>query len=155
MADQTILMNEAGFHKAQDELDQLLNVTRPTIIAYLQDARDGIDAEDNTEYIYLQEELTFIERRIRELQTSLERAQIIEPYTETGVVKLGSQVNLVEEGGEPEQYTIVGSAEAHPEAGFISHESPLGQALINHTSGDEITVETPSGLLHFRIISVK
>jgi transcription elongation GreA/GreB family factor len=75
MSDQTVLMTEVGFRKVRDELDQLLNVTRPTIITYLQDARDGIDAADNTEYLYLQEELIFVERRIRELQFSLENAR--------------------------------------------------------------------------------
>ena len=155
MSDQTVLMTEVGFRKVHDELDQLLNVTRPTIIAYLQDARDGIDAGDNTEYLYLQEELIFVERRIRELQFSLENAQIIQPLTQTGVIKLGSQVELIEEGSDPEQYTIVGATEADPEAGFISHESPLGQALLNHAAGDEMTVETPGGVLYFRIISVK
>jgi transcription elongation factor GreA len=75
--------------------------------------------------------------------------------TQTGVIKLGSQVDLIEKGGHPERYTIVGATEADPGAGVISHESPLGQALLNHAAGDEITVETPGRILNFRIISVK
>lgn len=155
MSDQTVLMTEAVFRKVQDELDQLLNITRPTIIAYLQDARDGIDAADNTEFLYLQEELIFVERYIRELQFSLENAQIIQPLTQAGVIKLGSQVDLIEEGRVLEQYTIIGATEADPGVGFISHESPLGQALLGHAAGDEIAVETSEGVLYFRIISVK
>ena len=67
---------------------------------------------------------------------------------------LSSKVVIQEENAALETYTIVGPAEANPCEGCISNRSPLGRALLNHTIGEEVEIETPDGLMCFRIIAV-
>jgi transcription elongation factor GreA len=70
-------------------------------------------------------------------------------------VMLGSTVTIVENGGEPETYHLVGSAEADPRKGRISNESPLGKALLGKRVGDTVMVSAPAGTLSFQIISIR
>jgi transcription elongation factor GreA len=64
-------------------------------------------------------------------------------------------VTIVEEGGEPETYHLVGSAEADPRQGRISNQSPLGRALLGKRVGDTVTVSAPAGVLSFQIIAIR
>lgn len=150
----TIYMTEKGMQKARIELEILLNTTRPELLGYLQDARDGGDSADNTEYLYLIQDLEGIDRRIRELRYKLDHAQLIERVNTNEIVTLGSTVIMQEKDNAPETYTIVGSAEADPDQGFISDGSPLGRALLHHRIGDEVTIESPDGPLCFLIIAI-
>jgi transcription elongation factor GreA len=149
-----IYMTEKGLSKTESELQALLDAKRPEIIDYLQDAKDGGDTADNTEYLYLLQELESIDQRIRDLRYKLEHAQLIQQIEQTEVVALGSTVVIREEGCPPETYTIVGSSEADPEHGSISNESPLGRALLNHSIGEEVGVDSPDGQLLFRIVGI-
>ena len=153
--DSPVYMTERGVQKAQKELETLLNVTRPELIEYLQDARDGGDSGDNTEYIYLTQELESVGRRIRDLKYRLEHVQLIEQVREKETVVLGSTVIIQVDGTGTETYNIVGSAEADPEQGAISNESPLGRALLDHRVGDEVVVDSPDGQMCFRIIAIQ
>ena len=68
------------------------------------------------------------------------------------MVRLGSRVTIVDmETGDKEQYLIVGSAEADPQNGRISHESPVGRALLGHKVNDVVTVQAPQGVMKFKI----
>jgi transcription elongation factor GreA len=149
-----VYMTEQGIQKAQAELAQLVTLTRPEILDYLQDAKDGGDSADNTEYLLLIQELEDVDRRIRDLAYKIEHAQLIERGRTSDTVEIGSTVTVQEPGAGSERYTIVGSAEANPAQGAISNESPLGRALLNRRVGDEIIVASPDGPLQFRITSI-
>ena len=69
-------------------------------------------------------------------------------------VQVGSTVTIQEDGADEETYTIVGAAEANPREGKISNESPMGKAILNHRTGDNVKVETPDGSYTIRIIKV-
>ena len=72
-----------------------------------------------------------------------------------GRVRLGSEVTVVEVGSdEVETYHLVGPTEADPSQGKISHESPLGRALLGRVVGDQIVVHAPVGEIRFRILEV-
>ncbi|HCB49143.1 MAG TPA: transcription elongation factor GreA [Chloroflexi bacterium] len=154
MSTEPVYMTEKGRQKIQDQLDHLYNVVRPEYAELLHEAREGGDSIDNTEYIYLVEEMASIEAWIRELEHMLDHAELIQPGAPTGQVQLGSTVLIQENGGVPESYTIVGSTEANPEEGLISNKSPLGRTLLNHRVGEDVTADTPDGKLTFRIIAV-
>lgn len=154
MSTEPVYMTERGRQKIQDQLDHLSNVVRPEYAELLHDAREGGDSIDNTEHIYLVEELALIEARIREFNYMLDHAELIQPGAPTGQVQLGSMVIVQENSCAPESYTIVGSTEANPEEGLISNRSPLGMTLLNHRVGEDVTAETPEGKLTFRIIAV-
>ncbi len=86
------------------------------------------------------------------------RAAIIieEEGTLKGVVNIGSEVTVVEDGYDDEEvYKIVGAAEADPSKGFISNESPLGAALLGKKKGGKVQINTPDGKLTFIIQNVK
>jgi transcription elongation factor GreA len=147
-------MTEKGFAKIQAQLDRLRNEDLPELAEHLHDAQTGSDLVDNTEFIMLREEFVFINSRIRELEEILRNAQLIERGEPDGRVHLGNTVVIQTNGDLPETYTIVGSTETNPEEGLISNECPLGQALLEHTIGEDIVVTTPDGELRYRIIAV-
>ena len=71
------------------------------------------------------------------------------------VAQLGARVTIQENGNEPEEYIIVGSAEANPREGRISVESPIGRALINKKPGEEVLVDAPGGSFTVHLLKVK
>jgi transcription elongation factor GreA len=150
----TFYMTETGVQKAQTALETLENDTRPEILGYLQDAHGSGDSSENTEFLYLSQDLEIIDRRIRDLKYRLARVQIIEHNSSKETVTLGSTVVIQESGTNSETYTIVGSAEANPVQGCISNESPLGRALLDHKIGEEITVDSPDGPWRFLIAGI-
>jgi transcription elongation factor GreA len=80
---------------------------------------------------------------------------VIENKGPANEVRLGSRVTIVDlETGDKEQYLIVGSAEADPLNGRISHESPVGRALLGHKVNDVVTVQAPQGVMKFKITHI-
>lgn len=155
MAEKVVYLTEQGVTKLQAELKHLRLVKRPELVEQLQEMLGGGDWMDNTEDMIIQEELAFVDGRIRELEYILQTGQLIEEDGhESGQIRVGSTVLIQQNDGPVEKYTIVGVAEAEPGAGFISNESPLGKALLHHKVGDEITVSAPVGELHFQIVAV-
>ena len=73
------------------------------------------------------------------------RAELIEDAGSADTVTIGCEVEVAEDGAEPERFRIVGSAEADPAQGLISNESPLGRALLGKRRGEYATFETPTG----------
>ena len=56
---------------------------------------------------------------------------------------------------EEEEYSIVGSLEANPNAGMISNESPIGKAIIGKKKGDVVDIETPAGKIQMKIVAIR
>jgi transcription elongation factor GreA len=149
-------LTREGYQKLQDELDHLRNIKRMEIADRLHEAMDDGELIDNAEYEAAKNEQAFVEGRIKELEILLANARVIdESHISTEVVQIGSTVTIKEEGFEPEIYTIVGTAEADPRIGRISNESPLGKAVLNHKSGDQISVEAPEGAYKVQIVKVE
>lgn len=155
MSDRPIFVSEKGFARLKAELENLQNVERPDMIERLHEAKEGSDWMDNSEYMLIQSELSFIDGRIAELEYMLDNASLIQPGADEAVVEVGDTAVIQAEDGDIEEYTIVGVAEADPEQGFISNECPLGRALLGATIGDLVAVKTPSGEEQFRLIAVK
>lgn len=152
--DKPIYVTKKGLVDLQEELTQLQTVKRPQTVEEMQEAKGDGDWMDQTEYMLVEEELAFIDGRIQELQHMIDHAQIIEPGNEDNIVNIGETVTVQTNDGETEQYTIVGKAEADPGQGFISNESPLGKALLDHQVGDEIVVHAPAGEIRYQIVAV-
>jgi len=97
----------------------------------------------NPEYLSFQEDLSFIETRLAELENIFKNAELIKaPSKEKqSIVSLGAKV-LVQVDGQTDEFTIVGSLEANPSLGKISNESPVGQALLGHQAGEEVLVSS-------------
>lgn len=148
----TTFLTKEGFDKLQAELDYLRTSKRHEVAERLHEAMEGGELIENAEYEAAKNEQAFVEGRIQELEIILASARIIESSNDTTTVQVGDTVVIQEEDGEPEEYTIVGAAEANPREGKISNESPIGRALLNHAPGDIVTVEAPGGSFKVKII---
>jgi len=148
-------LTRQGYQKLQEELDFLRTNKRQEVAKRLHEAMEGGELIEDAEYEAAKNEQAFVEGRIQELEMLLANARVIEEKGKMDVVQVAATVTIQEEGSEPEVYTIVGPAEASPREGRISHESPLGRALLNHKAGDVVTVEAPDGSFTIRVIKVE
>lgn len=147
-------LTQEGFDKLQDELTYLRTVKRMEVAERLHEAQEGGDLIENAEYEAAKNEQAFVEGRIQELELLLANARVIKESSKDGIIQLGSRVVIQEADLEPEEYIIVGPAEANPRDGKISNESPLGRALVEHRQGDVVQVEAPGGSFSVRIVKV-
>jgi len=156
MTDEAVYLTSEGKAKLERELEELVNVRRPALAERLRFAIRQGDLSENADYQAAKEEQAFLEGRIREIQQKLRHAVLIEKdHSGDGRVRLGSEVTVVEMGSdEVETYHLVGPTEADPSQGKISHESPLGRALLGRVVGDQIVVHAPVGEIRFRILEV-
>jgi transcription elongation factor GreA len=148
-------LTRQGFEKLQEELDHLRTVKRQEVAERLHEAMEGGELIEDAEYEAAKNEQAFVEGRIQELEILLANARVIEDKGKMDVVQIAAEVTIQEGQNEPEMYTIVGPAEANPREGRISHESPLGRALLNHRAGDVVKVDAPDGSFTVQIIKVE
>lgn len=156
MSDEPIYLTADGKQELERELEQLVTVRRPELAVKLKEAVAQGDLKENADYHDAKEQQAFVEGRIQYLENVLRSAKIISADANVDVVQIGSSVTIREDGeGDDETYTIVGAAEANPREGRISHESPIGSALIGRKKGDKVRVETPSGKVTFKIRKIE
>ena len=145
MADEQQYLTPDGATALRNELEDLKSVKRPALAAKLKEAISQGDLSENAEYIDAKEQQAFLEGRINHLEKLLRSATIVSDSEGAGVVRIGVQVVIQEQGQPTETYTLVGAAEADPAAGKVSNESPLGAALIGHKVKDKVRVAAPGG----------
>jgi transcription elongation factor GreA len=146
-------LTKEGYDTLQKELDYLRTDKRQEVATRLHEAMEGGELIENAEYEAAKNEQAFVEGRIQELEILLASAHLIQEHThDTNLVEVGDTVTIQEEGGDPEEYIIVGAAEADPRHGKISNESPIGKALLNHHPGDLVTVDAPGGSFKVKIL---
>ena len=151
-------LTKEGYQKLHDELEHLESVRRKEVAERLREAGEsGLgDFVEDPEYEAAKNEQSFVEGRIRELQMLLSNAQLIsKKKSKNGVIEVGAAVTIKEGRYKPEEYIIVGAAEANPREGKISHVSPLGKAVMGKKEGDKVEVEAPSGSFSVRIVKVE
>ena len=149
-------MTPGGFKSLDSELKKLKSVERPAIIKAIAEAREHGDLSENAEYHSAREKQSFIEGRIKELEASLSKAEVIDPKTLSGSIKFGATILLLDDENEKKQtFQIVGSTEADIENGLLNIQSPLARALIGKEIGDSVEVKTPGGTRDYEILDVK
>lgn len=153
MAQQTYLSQE-GIETLKKELQELKTKKRQEIAKRLQEAKDLGDLSENAEYFEAKEAQSFNENRIVEIEKLLKNAVVIETPSEEDIVRVGLTIGVKSNNGT-EIFNIVGSAEAKPQEGKISNESPLGRAFLGRKIGDEIEIKTPSGITKYKIIKIE
>lgn len=152
---QQIFLTQEGYEKLDQELQYLRTVRRQEVARRLHQALAEGDILENAELEDARNEQAFVEGRILQLENMVRNATIIEEAGPREAVGVGSRVTVVEGDGPPEQYHIVGSAEADPTKGLISNESPLGRALLGQKVGDKAVVNAPDGVLVFEIVGIE
>jgi transcription elongation factor GreA len=144
-----------GYQKLQEELEYLRTQKRQEVAQRLHEAMEGGELIEDAEYEAAKNEQAFVEGRIQELEILLANARIIDEGGKKDVVQVAAKVSIQEGDNEPENYTIVGPAEANPREGRISNESPLGRALMDHRAGDTVKVDAPGGSFYVKILKVE
>ena len=154
--DKPAYITPEGLEKLKAELDELVNVRRVDLANRLHAAIKQGDLSENADYIAAKEEQGFLEGRILELEAVVRNAVLIEENAGgNGAVVIGSHVTVVEEGYDDEEsFHVVGVTEADPTKGRVSHESPMGKALLGHAVGETVTVQAPAGEIRFRIVDI-
>jgi transcription elongation factor GreA len=142
----------------RDELKKLKRVDRPRVVRAIAEARAHGDLRENAEYHAAKDQQGFIEARIREIESKLSHAQIIDvsKVDAGGRVVFGSTVVLHDHDSDAEiTYQIVGEDEADIREGRVSFTSPVARALIGRREGEDVTVRTPAGERDYEILEVR
>ena len=153
-------MTPGGFARLKGELDQLVGLERPQLVATLSWAAGNGDRSENGDYIYGKKRLREVDRRIRFLEKRLDRAEVVDPTARAGHeyedrVYIGATVDVVNAKGVPRTVSIVGVDEIDTGRGYISWVSPMARALIKAREGDTVTLTTPGGVEDLEIAAVR
>lgn len=145
-----------GQQHARSQLEYLRTMKRAEVAHYLREAVEAGDITRNAAFEDARFEQARLEARIAELEQLLATAQVIDlDQVPTDAVSLGSVVHLAGSDGRAYRYTLVGSYEADPGAGRISHESPVGKALLGRKAGDQVVVAAPGGVKAYTILGIE
>ena len=154
--DRTV-MTVRGEQLLRDELKILKSTDRPKIIKAIATAREFGDLKENAEYHAAKEKQSFIEGRIREIESKLSNAEIIDitKLSVSNKVIFGSTVTMFNlENDQNITYKIVGEDESDIENGLLSYKSPLSRAMIGKSNGDLVELNTLETSQSFQIADI-
>lgn len=146
--------SEEGLRKLKEELEERKTKVRQEIAQRLEYAKSLGDLSENSEYQEAKESQMLNETAIAELEDTLRRSILVHKSAQSDVIEIGSQVVVAQKEGSSMTFSIVGANEANLQEQKISHESPLGKALMKHKKGDTVIAQTPKGAIEYKIISV-
>ena len=141
------LITPEGLEKLKGELEVLKTTRRREVAARIKEAREFGDISENSEYDDAKNEQAMLEQRISQMEERARRATVIDAKSlDTSTVSVGVKVHVKDQkSGDSRKFQLVGSAEANPAEEKLSHESPIGKALMGRKRGDVVTVEVPRG----------
>lgn len=153
----TTKLTKKGEQKLQAELEELKTVRRKEVSEKIKVALGFGDLSENAEYDEAKNEQGKLESRIAEIEATLANAIIVgDDEVSTEKVEVGTIVKILDvEMNQEMEFAIVGSKEADIDNGKMSDESPIGAALLDHETGETVEVETPSGVLNFKILEIR
>jgi transcription elongation factor GreA len=157
MVDKVQPITRDGLKRIEEELHELETVKRGEVADKIRQAKELLSTPNDAEYEDAKNEQAMLEGRIQQLQALIQNAEIIDEAGahKSKLVVLGSTVKVKSsEDGKSHEYRIVGPAEADPREGKISHESPVGRALIGKKLHDEVKVNVPKGIVTLKVTKV-
>jgi transcription elongation factor GreA len=149
-----VLLTRDGLEALKREYKELTDTKRPEVVRRLSEARDLGDLSENSEYAAAKQDLSFIDGRMLELEEIIHGAKLISGNHTKSQVEVGCKV-ILHINGKRDEYTLVGEWEADPEKKKISHESPLGKALMGKKVGDRVEVAAPAGKVIYKILGIE
>ena len=157
MAEKKNILTYTGLKKYEDELHDLKVNKRQEIAQKIKEAREQGDLSENAEYDAAKDEQRDIEARIVDLEKLLKNAEVVvEDEIDLDKISIGCQVKVLDvEEDEEMEFKIVGSTEANSLDGKISNESPVGRALLGKKAGETVDVETPAGVIQYKILDIR
>ncbi|HAH21337.1 MAG: transcription elongation factor GreA [Omnitrophica WOR_2 bacterium GWF2_43_52] len=151
-----VYLTREGYEKLKQELEYLETTKRREIAKALAHARSLGDLKENAEYDAAKNEQAHCEKKIAELKDKLSRVKILDSRdVPTDQVYLGAKVSLIDIDTDEEfEYMLVSKEEADYEAGKISLDSPVGNALLQKKVNDVVEIKVPAGILKYKIVSI-
>ncbi|MBT3245065.1 MAG: transcription elongation factor GreA [Bacteroidetes bacterium] len=149
-------MTAEGMQKLRDDLEQMMNIERPSISRQIAEARDKGDLSENAEYDAAKEAQGLLEMRIARLQDTLAHARLIDEskLTRDGVQILSTvKIRNIKTNTEM-SYIIVSESEADLKHGKLSISTPIAKGLLGKKVGDKVEITVPSGVIPFEIVDI-
>lgn len=147
-------LTEAKFCELEKKSEKLKKISRPRAIEEVSRLAELGDFSENAAYQFAKGKLRGINQKIFNLETQLARAIIIKPVKQADRIQLGHKVT-VEINGKQKIFQILGSVETNPQKGIISHNSPIGSALIGRKVGDIVKIKIADKEVEYKIIKIK
>ena len=148
-------MSQERYDELKKELDYSKTTRADEIAELIKEARGFGDLSENSEYDEAKNEQGKLYSRIAELEVILQHVVIVDESAASDTITIGCTVTVQGADGKEASYKIVGSQEADVMSRAISEDSPFGKALMGRKAGDEVTVEAPKGVIHYRIDSIE
>jgi transcription elongation factor GreA len=141
------LITPEGLKNLKQELDELQTARRRAVAERIKEAREFGDINENSEYDDAKNEQAMLEQKIAQMEERVRRARVIDAKDlDATAVAVGVKVHVKDEKtGDSKKFQIVGSAESDLTAGRLSHESPIGRALLGRKRNQVVEVEVPQG----------
>lgn len=148
-----IQFTKNGFEKLKKELKVFSQEKRPIAVKKLADARAMGDLSENSAYSTARQELSFIDKKIKEIERIIKSAEIVENNDSQEIVSFGSCVSVIA-NGEKYEFEIVGEYEADLKDNKLSSTSPIGKALMGKNLNDEVEITVPAGIIVYKIVKI-
>ena len=151
-------MSQARYDELKKELDYSKTTRADEIAELIKEARGFGDLSENSEYDEAKNEQGKLYSRIAELEEILLHAVIVdESEIDSDKISIGCLVTVtnLDNGKQLPEYRIVGTQEADDMASAVSEDSPFGKALMGAKVGDEVNVEAPKGVIHYRVDKIE
>ena len=149
-------MTRAGYDALRAEFMLLLDDERPKLVELVHWAASNGDRSENGDYLYGKRRLREIDRRLRFLTKRLEIAEVVDPTVHQGSdqVFFGATVTYLEDGRVERSVSILGIDEANSAKQEVSWVSPIARVLLKSRVGDELSLNTPAGVVNIEVMSV-
>ncbi len=149
-------MTQDGYEKLKAELEDLKTKGRDDVAKAIAEAREKGDLSENAEYDAAKNAQGMLEMKINDLEKLFANARVIDESTlDTSKVTVLTNVTIKNMNNNAEvTYKLVAEAEANLKEKKISVSSPIGQGLLGKVVGDVAQIQTPAGLINFKIINI-
>lgn len=149
-------MTPAGHARLKRQLERL-KAERPHISAAIEEARAHGDLKENAEYHAAKEKQGMVEARIRDIETRVALAQVVDPASLSGArVSFGATVTLIDNDSDEElTWAIVGEDEADYRHGLLNYLSPIARGLMGKEEDDEVKIPVDAGVRSFTVLKVR
>ncbi len=148
------LITRDKFNELKNKLERLKK-SRPPAAEEVSRLAELGDFSENAEYQLAKGRLRGINYSILKLEAQLNQAVIIPPKQQSDTVQLGHTVTISKENSKQKTYLILGSEETNPQKNIISHQSPLGSALLGHRAGDTVTLKLANKKVEYKIVKIE
>ena len=147
-----IPFTKQGYESLKKNLEETIS-KRPEAVRQLSRGREMGDLSENGLYKAAKQELSDIDREIRNLKYLVKYGRALAPSSKIAV-QIGHRIIVQTETGDKE-FLMVGEYEADPKQNRISNKSPIGHALMGRIIDEEIIINTPRGKKIYKIKSIE